>query len=161
MPNINTAIVNLFSKESSTVPSFFLIMIFCILILSVFSQRIFNVKSQYFTIIQTTIILLLMLLVIMSLFVKDTKLMDNQFMMSIDSSFNNPSSRNFISVITLILFIILIYELTEYDNNNPNPLIDKLMFGYNNYISNRFVGISLIIGFGIIIGYTVATMTRL
>lgn len=160
MPNINTALKSLWSKTAKTEPSYVLILIFWLLIFFVFSQRIFNVKSQYYILLATILILLLMIFMTGSIFSSDPKLLDNNFLSSINNIFDNPSSRNFISVISLILYIMLIYELANYDNNDPQQVLDKMMFGKNNYISNRTSGLLVIFGFGTFVAYTIMKTTR-
>lgn len=163
MPNLNTAIVSLVSLESGSlnIQDYILILIFLALIFTIFSQRIFYVESPYYIICATLVIIFIMSFVIFSILAVDTKLENNGFFIFSDSIFNNPSSRNFLSIMSLILFIMLVYELVEYDNNNPHYMLDRLMFGHNNYISNRFGGVALIFVFSLFIAYTVMTTTKL
>jgi hypothetical protein len=135
-------------------------LIFFILIFLIFSQRIFNVQSQYYILFATLMIVLIMSFIIFSVVATDTKLVDNVFFNFINSIFDNPSSRNFLSIISLILFVILVYELVEYDNNKPHYALDKLMMGRNNYISNRAGGIIVIFTFSLLVSYTVMTTTK-
>jgi hypothetical protein len=162
MPNLNTAIVSLMSSESTALKmqNYILMFIFFALIFLMFSQRIFNIQSQYYILIVTLIITLLMSFIICSIISVDTKLVNNTYLNFINSIFDNPSSRNFLSIVSLILFVILVYELTEYDNNKPHYFLDKLMFGHNNYISNRTGGIMTIFVFTLLISYTVMTTTK-
>jgi hypothetical protein len=160
MPNINTALVSLWSKAARTEPSYILIMIFCALMFAIFSQRLFGIKSQYYILLATGLILFLMIFVMTSIFASDPKLIDNYFFDSINDIFDNAGSRNFLSVVTLILFIMLVYELVEYDNNDPQYFLDKITFGKNNYISNRTSGLIVMLGFSAIVSYTIMRTTR-
>lgn len=162
MSNINTAILSLISSESTSLKlqNYILILIFILLVFMIFSQRIFNINSQYYILIATLVITLTMSFIIFSILSTDTKLVNNTFLKFINSIFDNPSSRNFLSIVSLILFVILVYELTDYDNNKPHYLLDKIMFGHNNYISNRTGGIMIIFVFSLLIAYTVMTTTK-
>jgi len=161
MSNINLALINLWSKAARTEPSYILILIFCSLMFTIFSQRILNIQSQYYILLATTLIFILMIFVMSSIFASDSKLVDNHFLNGINQIFDNPSSRNFLSVVSLVLFIMLIYELVIYDNNNPQPLLDKITFGQNKYISNRTSGLLIVIGTAILVSYTIMKTTRL
>jgi hypothetical protein len=160
MPNINTALISLWSKASRTHPSYMLILTFLLLLFAMFSQRIFGITSQYYIIFATVIILSVMILITLSIFSSEPKLIENNFLESINTIFDSPSSRNFLSVVALVLFIILVYELVEYDNNDPHYVLDKIMFGKNKYISNRTSGILLIFFFSLLTSYTIMTTTR-
>jgi len=162
MPNINTVIVSLLSSESTALKlqNYILMLLFIVLIFVMFSQRIFNIQSQYYIIVSTLIITFLMSFIICSIISVDTKLVNNTFLKFVSSIFDNPSSRNFLSIVSLILFVMLVYELTEYDNNKPHYFLDKIMFGHNNYISNRTGGILIIFTFTLLVAYTVMTTTK-
>ncbi len=162
MGNINTAIVSLMSSESTAlkIQNYVLMLIFFVLVFVMFSQRILGIQSEYYMIIATLIITLIMSFIICSIISIDTKLVNNTFLQFINSIFDNPSSRNFLSIVSLILFVILIYELTENDNNKPHYFMDKLMFGHNNYISNRLGGIMIIFTYTLVVSYTIMTTTK-
>lgn len=160
MPNVNTALVSLWSKAARTEPNYILIIIFCLLVCAIFSERVFGIKSQYYIIFPTILILMVMAFITLSIFSSDPKLIDNHFFGTINNIFDNPSSRNFLSVVALILFVIFVYEIAEYDNNNPHHIIDKIMFGKNNYISNRTGGLVMILMFSLLTSYTIMKTTR-
>ncbi len=162
MGNINTAIVSLMSSESTAlkIQNYVLMLIFFVLIFVMFSQRILNIQSEYYMIVATLIILLIMSFIICSIISIDTKLVNNTFLQFINSIFDNPSSRNFLSIVSLILFVILIYELMENDNNKPHYFLDKLTFGHNNYISNRLGAIMIIFTYTLVVSYTIMTTTK-
>lgn len=160
MPNINTALVSLWSKKAVSEPSYALILIFCLLVFAIFSQRAFDIKSQYYILIATLLILLVMLFIIASLFASQPQLLDNNIFVAINNMFDSSSSRNFLSVVSLIMFVMLVYELAEYDNNDPHLFLDKILLGKNNYISNRTSGIMLVLGFSLFVSYTIMKTTR-
>lgn len=160
MSNLNTALISLWSKTATTQPSYILILIFCLLIFGIFSQRIFNIQSPYYILIATIIVLGVMLFVILSVFASAPMLSDNNILISLNSVFDNPSSRNFLSVISLILFVMLVYELEYYDNDRPQGFLNKVLFGHNNYISNRSWGLMLILIVSLITSYTVMLTTK-
>jgi predicted neutral ceramidase superfamily lipid hydrolase len=145
MSNLNTALISLWSNVATTKPNYILVLIFCLLIFGIFSQRIFNITSPYYILLATLIVLGVMLFIILSIFASNPQLTDNFYLVSINSVFDNPSSRNFLSVVALILFVMLVYEMEYYDNDKPNMILNKLMGGHNNYISNRSWGLMLIL----------------
>ena len=64
------------------------------------------------------------------------------------------------TIVVWVLALLAVYELTEYDNNKPHYFLDKIMFGHNNYISNRTGGILIIFTFTLLVAYTVMTTTK-
>lgn len=163
MPSLNTAILSmtkLWESKKADGSHYILILIFYILIFAMFSKRMFGIQNQYYILWPTTIILILLTIVIASLFLAETKLMNNDVINEINGIFDNPSSRNFLSVVNLVLFTILIYELVEYDNHDPQYVMDKLTMGHNNYISNRLWGIFIIFTSSTIIGMTIMATTK-
>jgi hypothetical protein len=160
MSNLNTTLISLWSKTATTKPSYILIVIFCLLIFGIFSQRIFNIESPYYILIATMIVLFVMIFIILSIFASAPKLSDNNLLESLNDVFDNPSSRNFLSVIALILFVMLVYELEYYDNDRPHGYTNLILFGHNNYISNRSWGLMLILIFSLITSYTVMLTTK-
>lgn len=163
MPSLNTAILSMTKLwESKKVDGshYILIIIFYLLILAIFSKRIFGIKNEYYILWPTIIILFLLTIVITSLFLTETKLMNNGVINEINSIFDNPSSRNFLSVVNLVLFTILIYELVEYDNHDPQYTMDKITMGHNNYVSNRLWGIIIIFTTSTLIGATIMATTK-
>ena len=162
MPNFNTAIVSLLSSASHplNIQNYILILVFIVLVFIMFSQRIFNIQSQHYILVASLITTITMAFIICSIISTDTKIANNQYLQFINSIFDNPGSRNFLSIVSLILFVIFVYELVEYDNNDPQYIIDKITFGNNKYISNRTMGILLILIFSLFVSYTVMTTTK-
>ncbi len=154
-------ILNMTSKFATNKPHYFLIGIVLAMILIIYSRRLFQIKWKYYPMLVTSFALILMSVIILSTFLQVLQIKDPYgYIDSFNSVFNSPGGRNFFAIILLLLFVIYLYELPQYDNNNPNVVLDKIMRGKNNYISNRTVGIVLIFLFGIFTAYTVMLTTN-
>jgi hypothetical protein len=144
-----------FSKIRKT--RYIMLFIAMILFTLIFSQRIFNIQSDEYIIYVTSLILMVFATIIASgYFTNNT----NSYLSTYNNIFNSPKSRNYLSVIALVLFIIFIYEIPEYDNNEPNYFVNLFTFNNNKYISNRFMGMSLIIIFTIYAAHTIYLTTK-
>ena len=73
--------------------------------------------------------------------------------------FNSPGAKNFIGIMALVLFVIFVYEVPEYDNNKPHDITDKITFGNNGLVSNRSAGVLLVFVFALFGGYTIYSTT--
>jgi hypothetical protein len=154
-------IANLQSNTAITKPYYTLfilvVMMFCIL----FSQRMLGIDSSYYSIPITLCFIIIFGIIITSTLLHVLKIKDeNNYIENFNDTFNSPGSRNFLAIIAFVFFIMFVYEIPDYDNNRPHGLIDKITFGYNNLISNRFVGIILIIIISIFNGYAIYLTTR-
>lgn len=149
------------SNEAVTKPYYTLIIIVVLMFAMIFIQRMFNMYTDKYSIITTCFMIFVISLFIISTILNTLKINDagghiNRF----NNIFNSTGSRNFLIVISLLMYVIFIYETPTYDSNLPHHLLDKAMLGHNAYISNRMVGIFLIVFFGLVTAYTVYVTTR-
>ena len=155
------SVLNATSKFAKNQSQYILIAIVLAMILIIYSKRLFQIKWEYFSIVVTSVMLLLMSLIIISTFLHVLQISDSYgYIDSFNHVFNSPSSVNFFAIIMLLLFVIYLYELPQYDNNNRHAILDTVTLGHNSYISNRTMGIGLIFGFAIFTAYTVMLTTR-
>lgn len=154
-------ITQLMSKEAITKPYYTLIAIIILMFIMIFTQRIFNMNKYNYSIITTCVMILIVSLFIISTILNTLHINDTNYHIErYNNIFNSSGSRNFLVVISLIFSIIFIYETPQYGNNLPHKIVDDVTFGNNKYISNRMVGIWLIVFFGLVTGYTVFVTTR-
>lgn len=154
-------ILNITSKFAINRPQYILIGIILAIIFIIYCRRLFQIKQKYFPIGMVSLALVLISVVILSTFLHVLHVKDSYgYIESFSFVFNSSGGVNFFAIILLLFFIIYIYEFPKYDNNNPNGLLDKIMLGHNNYISNRTSGIMMIFVFGIFTAYTVMLTTN-
>lgn len=154
-------IANMKSSAAVTQPHYtlFLIVIFIFFIL--FSQRMFGIESSYYNIPVTLFFILMLAVIIASTLLQVLKIEDSDgHIKRFNNIFNSPGSRNFLAIISFLLFVIFVYEIPEYDNSQPHHITDKIFMGHNNFLSNRMVGALLIIIFGLFTGYSIYVTTR-
>lgn len=144
---------NIVSKRQHII----IMLVFLVMLFLVFAKRIFRSETYTSLPIITLCFLMIITIIIASSFTQALK-EGHKKHASADtfaSLFNSPGSKNFIATIALMLFIAFIYETSEYGNNEPYTLLDKITMGRNNYISNRLVGFFLIITLGLFSAYTI------
>ena len=160
---LNNIISTLLSKEAVTEPSYALIAIFTIVMIILYSQRIFHIRSTYYTVFITIIYLILTSIILTSTFLQNFHLghpKADTYLRIFKNMFNSPGSKNFMMVFGIALFVFYMYEVPDYSNNRPDSLTDTVTFGYNRLISNRLCGILTILLVVIFTSYAVATTTR-
>lgn len=155
-----TGLSNYASEQARTKPQRILILIVAAIIFLLYSQRLFNITNQYYSTGVAIFIIAIVSIIMLSTFLNILNITDNEYVKNFNSIFNSPGSRSFFAVLILVLFIMFLYELPIYDNNDPNYMSDKLMFGYNKYFSNRTVGLLLMFSFTIVTGYIIHSTTR-
>jgi len=161
MPGGINSIVNATSEFAITQPHYFLIAMVLIIFIILYSQRVLDIKAKQYLIFVTIFIIMLMSVIILATFLHVLQIHDsNGYIESFSNIFNSAGGRNFLAILSLVLFVIFICEAPEYGNNNPYKTLDKITFGNNNYISNRTVGILTIIFFTILTAYAVMTTTN-
>lgn len=154
-------IVQLTSNEAVTKPYYTLIIIVTLMFAMIFIQRMFNMYTYNYTVITTCFMIFVISLFIISTILNTLKINDaGGHIKRFNNIFNSSGSRNFLIVISLLMYVIFVYETPTYDSNLPHHLLDKALFGHNAYISNRMVGIWLIIFFGLMTAYTIYVTTR-
>ena len=157
---LGTIISNYAGDQAKTKPHRIFILILIVIILLLYSQRIFGITNPYYNTYVACGLILIASLIILSTFLSILHTTDNEHISNFNNIFNSPSSKNFFAVFLLIIFIMFIYEIPMYDNNNPHSVMDKLLFGYNGVFSNRLIGVILIFGFGISTAYMIHSTTR-
>lgn len=158
---IVNSIVNATSAFAITKPHYFLIVIAIIILIILYSKRALNITADQYTIFVTAFIIMLMSIIILATFLHALQIHDSKgYVESFNNIFNSAGGRNFLAIMSLVLFILFICEAPEYGNNHPYPMLDTITFGNNNYISNRTVGILTIWAFTILTAYTVMTTTN-
>jgi len=154
-------IVQLASNEAVTKPYYTLIIIIVLMFAMIFLQRMLNMYTYNYSIITTCFMIFVISLFIISTILNSLKIDDTSgHIERFNNIFNSSGSRNFLIVISLLMYVIFIYETPTYDSNLPHHLLDKVTLGHNSYISNRMVGILLIVIFGLMTAYTVFVTTR-
>jgi hypothetical protein len=149
------------SKEAVTKPHYTLIIIVVIMFAMIFMQRMFNMYTYKYSVITTCFMIFVISLFIISTILDNLNIKDTGgHIERFNKIFNSAGSRNFLIVISLLMYVIFIYETPTYDSNLPHHLLDKALLGHNAYISNRMVGIWLIVFFGLMTAYTVYVTTR-
>lgn len=155
------SIANIESTSAITKPHYTLFILVILIFLILFSQRMLGLDTGYYHIPVTLFFLLMISIIITSTILQTLKIDDSTgHIKTFNNIFNSPSSRNFLAIITFLFFVMFVYEIPEYDNSQPHPLVDKILFGHNNFLANRTVGVFLIIIFGLFTGYTVYVTTR-
>ena len=162
MPSgIISNIANLQTSAAVTQPHYTLFLIVIMIFFILFSQRLFSVGNTNYDIFVTIFLLVTISVVIISTIFEVLNIDDKGgHIKRFNNIFNSPGSRNFLAVISFLMFVIFIYETPEYDNNLQHHITDKIFFGYNNYLSNRMVGVLLLMIFGMFTGYTIYSTTR-
>lgn len=157
---MGTVLTNFASEQATSKPQYVLILITIVIITLIYSQRLFNINNPHYNTLISCFLMAIMSIIILSTFLNVLKITDSQHVNNFNEIFNSPGSRNYFAVFVLLLFIMFVYELPVYDNNNPHVLIDKLTFGHNKFISNKLLGLLLIISFCITTGYVIHSTTR-
>jgi hypothetical protein len=142
---------NMTSKYATTKPHYTLIALVFLIIFLIFAERFINLNN-----LVSVIVLLLIFSIIIGFIFLDAH---GQYE-EINKIFNSSGGKNFVALFLLVFFIIFIYEYGVYGNNDRYALLDKLTFGHNKYVSNRFVGITAIFLFATVTAYTIYTTTR-
>lgn len=139
---------NLFSSHVINRPYITLFFVVFLIILLIFGDRLLGFSYAYSVYI---------LIGLFSIIIATTIFQHN---VSLTDLFHSTSSRNFMSVMLLIFFIMFVYEDPEYSNNELNKMANILTFGNNKHITNRMVGIGVIITFSLVTAYTIYLTTR-
>ncbi len=148
-------------EKSSYLRNKYVLIIFCLIMFFIlFSKRIFNIQDPNFIIYVTAIVIGLFIVIILSTFLDVAGYSSYNYLGKFNKLFNSPASRNFLAIITLVFFVIFVYEAPNYGNNNQHHLIDVLTFHNNKYISNRTAGMLLIMSFTILTAYTIYLTTK-
>jgi hypothetical protein len=154
-------ITNVSSKYAKTKPQYYLVFVIVLIFFIVYSQRLFSIQRPDYSVFMTTCVIIIISFIIISTFLAILEVKDpNGYIESFSSIFNSSGSRTFLAIILLVLFIIFVYETPKYGNNDPNETLNLLMLGHNTYVSNREMGIILILFFGILTAYTAMTITE-
>ena len=157
---LGTVISNFASEQARSKPQWILIVIVIAMVLLIYSQRLLGIANPYYSTYVACFLLLIVSIILLSTFLSVLNITDNVHVDNFNYIFNSPGSKNFFAVFLLLLFVMFVYEIPMYDNNNPHAIMDKLLFGYNSVFSNRLIGILLIFGFGISTAYMIHSTTR-
>jgi hypothetical protein len=147
-------------EQARSKPQRILIFIVIAVVFLLYSQRLFNITNQYYSTGVAVLIIAIASIIMLSTFLHILNITDNANVSNFNNVFNSPGSRSFFAIIVLVLFIMFLYEVPIYSNNDPHLASDKLMFGHNSIFSNRTVGMILLFTFTIVTGYTVYSTTR-
>jgi len=154
------ALDNITSEKVRPKPYLILILLVFAIFLVLYSQRILNITNGYYNLFVTSIILFLISVVLISTIIHNFKFTRNEYLEYLSDTFNSTPSRNFLILFSFLLFIMFVYETEQYNNNEPYTLLDTITFGHNNYVSNRFYGLMLIIIFGTYTAYSIYVTTN-
>jgi hypothetical protein len=139
-----------------------IILVFLVIFFLIYLRRMFNTDPDY-TLLSVSICLVVILAIIIASTFTDVLKEGHKQRPSTDTFaylFNSPGAKNFIGIMALVLFVIFVYEVPEYDNNKPHDITDKITFGNNGLLSNRSVGVILVFIFALFGGYTIYSTTR-
>jgi hypothetical protein len=149
-------ISNLIGKTKR--PHYFILILFLIFFILIYTERLISTKistdPSIFHIAVGNIILFIFICITTITIASQLEL-GGHFMSNISKIFNASTSKNIIALFSFLFFVIFVYEVAEFDNNNPHAMTDNFLLGHNNIISNRTAGIVLIIFFGLFVGYTI------
>ena len=155
-----TALSNFASEQARSKPQRILILIIIAIVFILYSQRLFGIVNTYYSTIVACFIITVVSVIMASTFLSILNVTDNEHVVNFNNIFNSTGSKNFFAIVVLVLFVMFLYELPVYDNNDPNAASDKLMFGYNKFFSNRTIGLLLMFAFTITTGYIIHSTTR-
>jgi len=155
-----TSLSNYAGEQAQSKPQRILILIMLVVIFVLYSQRLFGIENTYYTTFVACFMVAVISIVILSTFLSVLAMTDNQHVKNFNNIFNSPGSKNFFAVIVLLLFVMFVYELPMYDSRQPHSILDRIMFGYNRYFSNKTIGLVLIFGFAITTAYFIHSTTR-
>jgi len=147
--NVNSLIQSKHSKR------FALVTIVITLIVLIYLQRILGITNVNFPLYVTAFILILFAGIIFSN-ISVLKGSTNFYLKNVNEIFNSDNSRKFIAVFALALFIFYVYEIPEYNNQNPHKLTNLLTFGHNTFLSNRMAGVLILMVFVIFTSFVVS-----
>ncbi|ARF10311.1 hypothetical protein Hokovirus_1_190 [Hokovirus HKV1] len=158
MPSISNSLGNIINTKKIK-PYYILIIIFMVIIIIIFSGRIFNIKNKYYYIFELFVLLLISSIIILSIIIKNIDYGTNIYLDAFSDTFNTRGSRNFFAIVSLILFIMYIYEVPLYNNNDRSSIFNAITLNNNNYVSNKSVGLFWIIIFTLYISVSVYLST--
>jgi len=154
------ALDNITASKAKPKPYVILIFLVLLIFILIYSQRLLNIESEYYNLFIVMSILILTSFVLASTIVHNFKITHNDGLEYLSNIFNSTPSRNFMILFSFLLFVMFIYESSEYENNDRYVLLDKMLGGNNHYISNRSYGLLLIVIFGIYTGYSIYVTTN-
>lgn len=160
MPGINQAILNLRSKIKVEEPHYILVLFYLFLFFIIFFNRIFGIQSRKSLLVLTMLVIFMMCLILVAIVIRTLR-KDKADARSIFFSdiFDSAPSRNFFTVISFMFYIIFSYEMLDFSDHNPNPIVDTVTLGHNQYISNKLFRILFVIFLGLFFGYTIYKTT--
>jgi hypothetical protein len=144
-------ISNITGKLATTKPHYTLFFLIFLILFFIFSERLIGLSNY-----ASVIILLFIFALIISLIFFDAYGKYEIY----NDIFNSTAGKNFFAIFLLVFFIIFVYELPMYDSDKPHDIINKLTFGHNKLISNRFVGISIIFSLSMLTAYSIYKTSR-
>jgi hypothetical protein len=140
-------------------PYYFMLFLFFLLFLIIYSERLFKIDNDIYHLVTTGIILIILIMIIISTILSKAEI-GGQSIQNFNRLFNDSTCRNIIALFSFLFFVIYLYEIANYDNNFPHEPTDNLLFGHNNFISNRTAGIMYIISFALFTGYTISVNSK-
>jgi len=140
---------------------FIIILMFIVMFLLIYLKRMIGSDSDFILLAVTVCFVVIMAVVIGSTFTQVLKEGHRAHPRADTFAyiFNSPASKNFIAIMALILFIIFVYEIPEYENSKPHNVVDAMLFGNNSLISNRTMGVILLVMFSLFSGYVIYATT--
>jgi len=142
-------------QKFKTNPYYFTLFLFLLIFLLIYAERIFGFQEDIYHYAMSGLLIAVSLFIIV-LTITYNFGVKNKTINTLDSMINSSSSKNVIALFIFLFFVIYIYEIALYDNNYPYRPLDIITFGNNEYVSNRSMGIMLIIFMGLLTGYTIS-----
>ena len=151
---------NILSKQATSKPFVVLFIMVILVFVLLYSQRMLGIENSYYNTAITILLLTLATIVITSTFLYILKIGDNQFFDIFNNIFNSTGSRNFLALFSFLLFVMFVYEVSDFDNENPHGPTDTILFGYNGILSNRLYGLLYIFAISMLTAFSIYLTTR-
>lgn len=156
-------ITNSISKYAKSHPQYYLITIILMIVLLMILKRAFELNNQSYYVFSVATISVIGGIIILSSILYAYSIKDSRgYIESLNIVFNSQGARNFLAVILLILFIMYIYEVPMYGNNDKHFIanyVEKYL-GIQTNLSNKTVGIGLIFFIGLFTAYGIMVTTN-
>ncbi len=151
---------NILSKQATSKPFVILFIIVIFVFVLMYSQRMLGIENSYYNTFTTVLLLTVATIVLTSTFLYVLNIGDNKFFDIFNNTFNSGGSKNFLAIFSFLLFIMFVYEVSDFDNENPHPTADTILFGYNGILSNRLYGLLYIFGVATLTAFSIYVTTR-
>ncbi|AYV79217.1 MAG: hypothetical protein Faunusvirus5_26 [Faunusvirus sp.] len=126
----------------------------------IFAERIKNRHDEHyklspnFNLLMNIILLLIVMLPMILYTIMEAIGSHNGFVELVSGLFGSKASKNFLVIISYLVFIFYIFECVDYQNNEPNAFLGRIG------ASNRTVGLIVLIGLSLFYAYSVFQISK-